>query len=127
MSKLSEKMAGWLLKLAKKVDEKTVDDKLIMPAAQLHFIDNPPIILYNEQTVDKIHAQHMMSEEQFRYARDIDIDKLVSIRLAEGITDEIMKLHKDEIKKEEHTGTFGNQTLYSLDVYVCKARRKETV
>lgn len=124
MSKLSEKVAGWLMNLAKKVDGKTVDDKLIMSAAQLHFIDNPPIILYNEQTVDKIHAQHMIPEEQFRYARDIDIDKLVSIRLAEGITDEILKHHKDEIKKEEHVGQYGNQTVYSLDIYICKGKKK---
>lgn len=125
MSKLSEKVAGWLMNLAKKVDEKTVDDKLIMPAAQLHFLDSPPIILYDEQRIDKIHAQHMMSDEQYRYARDIDIDKLVSIRLAEGITDEILKHHKDEIKKEEHVGQYGNQTLYSLDLYICKPRKKE--
>lgn len=127
MSRLSEKVAGWLMNLAKKVDEKTVDDKLIMPAAQLHFLDSPPIILYDEQRIDKIHAQHMISEEQLKYIPDVNVDKMITIRLAEGITDEIMKLHKDEIKKEEHTGTFGNQTLYSLDVYVCKARRKETV
>lgn len=123
MSKLSEKMAGWLLKLAKKTDNSTYYRELsyIPPV--------PPVelITYDQWNIDKIHAQHMISEEQLKYVSDINVDKMVAIRLAEGITDEIMKLHKDEIKKEEHTGTFGNQTLYSLDVYVCKARRKETV
>lgn len=80
--------------------------------------------MYDQWNVDKIHAQHMVSEEQLRYIPDIDVDKLVAVRLSEGITDEIMKLHKDEIKKEEHTGTFGNQILYSLDVYVCKGKKK---
>lgn len=124
MSKLSEKVAGWLMNLAKKVDEKTVDDKLIMPAAQLHFIDNPPIILYDEQKIDKIHAQHMISEEQVRYARGIDIDKLVSVRLAEGITDEILKHHKDDIKKEVVHNSYGDSTVYSLDIYICKGKKK---
>ena len=124
MSKLSEKVAGWLMNLAKRVDEKTVDDKLIMPAAQLHFIDSPPIILYDEQRIDKIHAQHMMSDEQYRYARDIDIDKLVSIRLAEGITDEILKHHKDDIKKEVVHNPYGDSTVYSLDIYICKGKKK---
>ena len=123
MSKLSEKMAGWLLKLAKKTDNSTYYRELsyIPPV--------PPVelITYDQWNIDKIHAQHMISEEQLKYIPDVNVDKMIAIRLAEGITDEIMKLHKDEIKKEEHTGTFGNQTLYSLDVYVCKARRKETV
>ena len=123
MSKLSEKMAGWLLKLAKKTDNSTYYRELsyIPPVPPMELIS------YDQWNVDKIHAQHMVSDEQLKYIPDIDVDKMISIRLAEGITDEIMKLHKDDIKKEEHTGTFGNQTLYSLDVYVCKARRKETV
>ena len=111
------------MKLAKKTDSSTY-------YRELSYIPQVPpveLITYDRWNIDKIHAQHMISDEQVRYAGDINIDKLVSIRLAEGITDEIMKLHKDEIKKEEHTGTLGNQTLYSLDVYVCKARRKETV
>ena len=121
MSKLSEKMAGWLLKLAKKTDNSTYYRELsyIPPV--------PPVelITYDQWNIDKIHAQHMISEEQLKYIPDVNVDKMIAIRLAEGITDEIMKLHKDEIKKEEHTGTFGNQTLYSLDVYVCKPRKKE--
>ena len=120
MSKLREKMAGWFMKLAKKTDNSTY-------YRELSYVPQiPPVelISYDQWNVDKIHAQHMMSEEQLRYIPDIDVDKLVCIRLAEGITDEIMKLHKDEIKKEEHTGTFGNQTLYSLDVYVCKGKKK---
>ena len=123
MSKLSEKLAGWLMNLAKKTDNSTY-------YRELSYIPQVPpveLITYDQWNIDKIHAQHMISEEQLKYIPDVNVDKMIAIRLAEGITDEIMKLHKDEIKKEEHTGTFGNQTLYSLDVYVCKARRKETV
>lgn len=117
-------MAQWLFDLAKKVDEKTVDGNYIMPQAQLHYIDCKPMIMYDEHHVDRIHAQHMMSDENLKYIPEIDVDKMVSIRLAEGITDEIMRLHGDKIEKEVHTGPYGNQTCYSLDVYVCKPKKR---
>lgn len=125
MSKLRAKMAEWLLNLAERVDGNTVKDKMIYPAAQMYFPDSKPLILYDEQRVDKIHAQHIMSDEMMRYTRDIDVDKLIKVRLAEGITDEIMKLKEDEIKKEEIPGAYGIQTVYSLDVYVCRPKKKE--
>ena len=122
MSKLSEKVAGWLLNLAKKVDSKTVEDKCTYPAAQLHFLDQPPIIMYDQYHVEKIHAQHMLSRDTLMFSKNYDMEKYVSESLARCLANELLKLYGDNIKKEEDY----NGRIYSLDMYVCKPTKKES-
>lgn len=122
MSKLSEKVAGWLLNLAKKVDSKTVEDKCTYPAAQLHFLDQQPIIMYDKYNVEKIHAQHMLSRDTLLFSKNYDMEKYVSESLARCLANELLKLYGDNIKKEEDY----NGRIYSLDMYVCKPTKKES-
>ena len=123
MSKLSEKVAGWLLNLAEKVDSKTVEDKCTYPSAQLHFLDQQPIIMYDKYHVEKIHAQHMLSRDTLMFSKNYDMDEYVRQSIVRGISEELMKLYGDNIKRdEEPTGR-----IYSLDVYVCKPTKKETI
>lgn len=122
MSKLSEKVAGWLLNLAKKVDSKTVEDKCTYPAAQIHFLDQQPIIMYDKYNVEKIHAQHMLSRDTLLFSKNYDMEKYVSESLARCLANELLKLYGDNIKKEEDY----NGRIYSLDMYVCKPTKKES-
>ena len=124
MSKFRAKVAEWLLNLADKMDGKTVKDKMVYPAAQMYFPDPKPIILYDGHNIDKIQARHVVTDEQMRYAGDLDMDKFVAIKLTEGIASEIMKLKKDEIEKKEMYEPYGKSTMYLLDVYVCKPRKE---
>lgn len=123
MSKLSEKVAGWLLNLARKVDDKTVESKCTHPASQIHFLDQPPIIMYDQYHVEKIHAQHMLSRDTLMFSKNFNMDEYVSTSLARCIADELLKLYVDNIKQEEDY----NGRIYSLDMYVCKPTRKESL
>ena len=123
MSKLSEKVAGWLLNLAKKVDNKTVEDKCTYPTAQLHFLDQQPIIMYDQYHVEKIHAQHMLSRDTLMFSKNYDMDEYVRQSIVRGISEELMKLYGDRIKTED----IPEGRIYSLDVYVCKPTKKETI
>ena len=123
MSKLSEKVAGWLLNLAKKVDSKTVEDKCTYPSAQLHFLDQQPIIMYDKYNVEKIHAQHMLSRDTLMFSKNYNMDEYVSQSIVRGVSEELMKLYGDRIKTEDTP----EGRIYSLDVYVCKPTKKETI
>ena len=123
MSKLSEKVAGWLLNLAKKVDSKTVEDKCTYPTAQLHFLDQQPIIMYDKYHVEKIHAQHMLSRDTLMFSKNYDMDEYVRQSIVRGVSEELMKLYGDRIKTED----IPEGRIYSLDVYVCKPTKKETI
>ena len=123
MSKLSEKVAGLLLNLARKVDDKTVESKCTHPAAQLHFLDSPPIIMYDEYHVEKIHAQHMLSRDTLMFSKNFNMDEYVSTSIVRGVSEELMKLYGDRIKTED----IPEGRIYSLDVYVCKPQKKESL
>ena len=123
MSKLSEKVAGLLLNLARKVDDKTVESKCTYPAAQLHFLDQQPIIMYDKYNVEKIHAQHMLSRDTLMFSKNYNMDEYVSQSIIRGVSEELMKLYGDRIKTEDTP----EGRIYSLDVYVCKPTKKETV
>lgn len=123
MSKLSEKMAGLLLNLARKVDDKTVESKCTHPAAQLHFLDSPPIIMYDQYHVEKIHAQHMLSRDTLMFSKNFNMDEYVSTSIVRSISEELMKLYGDRIKTEDIL----DGRIYSLDVYVCKPQKKESL
>ena len=122
MSKLSEKVAGLLLNLARKVDDKTVESKCTYPAAQLHFLDQQPIIMYDKYHVEKIHAQHMLSRDTLMFSKNFDMERYVTDSLARCIADELLKLYGDNIKQEENY----DGRIYSLDIYVCKPQKKES-
>ena len=53
------------------------------------------------------------------------IEERIPEILTRGITEEIMKVYKDEIKKTQLASM--DNLLYSLDVYVCTPQKKESL
>ena len=126
MNKLRKRLSKWFLDTAKKLDSDTVNDNCVIPIPSR----NEPIIMYDQYHVDKIHAQYQISNTMFDTYRKMDgydgfIEERIPEILARGIAEEIMKAHKDEIKKTQLELIDG--TLYSLDVYVCRPTKKETI
>ena len=126
MSKLRKRLSKWFLDTAKKLDSDTVNDNCTIPIPSM----NEPIIMYDQYHVDKIHAQYQISNTMFDTYRKMDgydgfIEERIPEILARGIAEEIMKAHKDEIKKTQLELIDG--PLYSLDVYVCRPQKKESL
>ena len=126
MNKLRKRLSKWFLDIAKKLDSNTVNDNCVIPIPSR----NEPIIMYDQYHVNKIHAQHQISNIMLdRYSRMEGYDGFIEERipeiLARGIAEEIMKAHKDEIKKTQLELIDG--PLYSLDVYVCRPQKKESL
>lgn len=117
--------------LAEKMDSKFVKDQTTMPTAQLHFLDSNPIIMYDKYHVDKIHAQHQIANatlDSYKQCVGINVDDVICRKLTEAIADEIIKNYAGDIKKTQMADSPWNEsTLYSLDVYICKPTKKETV
>ena len=126
MNKLRKRLSKWFLDTAKKLDSDTVNDNCVIPIPSR----NEPIIMYDQYHVDKIHAQYQISNTMFDTYRKMDgydgfIEERIPEILARGIAEEIMKAHKDEIKKTQLE--FIDGPLYSLDVYVCRPQKKESL
>ena len=126
MNKLRKRLSKWFLDTAKKLDSDTVNDNCVIPIPSR----NEPIIMYDQYHVDKIHAQYQISNTMFDTYRKMDgydgfIEERIPEILARGIAEEIMKAHKDEIKKTQLELIDG--PLYSLDVYVCRPQKKESL
>lgn len=124
MSKLRKILSKWFLDTAKKLDEGTVNDNCTIIQLPSR---NETIIMYDQYHVDKIHAQHMISDTMLEsYGRMKGYEDFIEERIPElltrGLAEEIMKVHKDEIKKTK----LMDSTIYSLDVYMCKPTKKET-
>ena len=109
--------------LAEKMDKNFVEDKtILMPGPALMPLAQP-IIMYDQYHVEKIHAQHMLSRDTLMFSKNYDMDEYVRQSIVRGISEELMKLYGDNIKQdEEPTGR-----IYSLDIYVCKPTKKETI
>ena len=125
MSKLRKILSKWFLDTAKKLDEGTVNDNCTIIQLPSR---NETIIMYDQYHVDKIHVQHMISDTMLEtYGRMEGYEDFIEERIPElltrGLAEEIMKGHKDEIKKTK----LMDSTIYSLDVYMCKPTKKETV
>ena len=125
MSKLRKRLSKWFLDTAKKLDSNIVNDNCTIPIPSM----NEPIIMYDRNRVDRIHAQHQISNTMLdRYSRMEGYDGFIEERIPEiltrGIAEEIMKVYKDEIKKTQLASMDG--LLYSLDIYVCKPQKKES-
>lgn len=131
MSKLKTKLASMFFNLAEKMDSKFVKDQTTMPTAQLHFLDSNPIIMYDKYHVDKIHTQHQIANatlDSYKQCAGINVDDVICRKLTEAIADEIFKNYAGDIKKTQMADSPWNEsTLYSLDVYVCKPTKKETI
>lgn len=126
MSKLRKRLSKWFLDIAKKLDSNIVNDNCTIPIPSM----NNPIIMYDRNHVDRIHAQHQISNTMFDIYRRIEgydgfIEERIPEILTKGIAEEIMKVHKDEIKKTQLAYMDG--LLYSLDVYICKPTKKEAI
>ena len=126
MSKLRKRLSKWFLDTAKKLDSDTVNDNCVIPIPSR----NEPIIMYDRNHVNKIHAQHQISNTMLdRYRRMEGYDGFIEERIPEiltrGIAEEIMKVYKDEIKKTQLASM--DNILYSLDIYVCKPQKKESL
>ena len=126
MSKLRKRLSKWFLDTAKKLDSDTVNDNCVIPIPSR----NEPIIMYDQYHVDKIHAQYQIPNTMFNiYSRMEGYDDFIEERIPEiltrGIAEEIMKVYKDEIKKTQLELIDG--PLYSLDVYVCRPQKKESL
>ena len=126
MNKLRKRLSKWFLDIAKKLDSDTVNDNCVIPIPSR----NEPIIMYDQYHVDKIHAQYQISDMMFDTYRKMEgydgfIEERIPEILARGIAEEIMKAHKDEIKKTQLELIDG--PLYSLDVYVCRPQKKESL
>ena len=123
MSKLKEKLSKWFLDAAKKLDSKTYDKEMIhIPAVAAQ-----PIITYDPYHVERLHIQHMISDTMLEsYGRMKGYEDFIEERIPElltrGLAEEIMKNHKDEIKK---TKSIMDGVIYELDVYMCKPTKKE--
>ena len=126
MNKLRKRLSKWFLDTAKKLDSDTVNDNCVIPIPSR----NEPIIMYDQYHVDKIHAQYQISNTMFDTYRKMDgydgfIEERIPEILARGIAEEIMKAHKDEIKKTQLISM--DAPVYSLDVYVCRPQKKESL
>ena len=126
MSKLRKKLSKWFLDTAKKLDEKTVmNDSFVIP------LSTQPIIMYDEYHIDKIHAQHMIGNEildTFRHNISLNVDEMIKHKLVDEISKMIYDSHKDEVKETLHTDSpYNPSTLFTLDVYVCKPQKKESL
>ena len=125
MSKLRKRLSKWFLDTAKKLDSDTVNDNCVIPIPSR----NEPIIMYDRNHVDRIHAQYQVSDIMFDTYRRMEgydgfFEERVPEILTRGIAEEIMKVHKDEIKKTQFISM--DAPLYYLDVYVCKPQKKES-
>lgn len=122
MSKLRKRLSKWFLDTAKKLDSDTVNDNCVIPIPSR----NEPIIMYDQYHVDKIHAQHMIGNEildTYRHNISFNVDEMIKHRLVDEISKMIYDSHKDEVKE-----TFYNEsTIFSLDIYVCKPQKKESL
>ena len=125
MSKLRERLSKWFLNTAKKLDENTVNEEIIHPI----FSTPAQIISYDQYHIDRLHAQHMISEFQMNmYQKNLNLnfDEMIGRKLSEAITDEIFNNYGCDVKKEQTIDGPDLSTIYSLDVYVCKPQKKET-
>ena len=126
MSKLKEKLSKWFFDTAKKLDEKTVMNNsfVIPPSAQ-------PIIMYDKYHIEKIHAQHMINDatlDAYRHNVSFNVDEMIKHRLVDEISKMIYDSHKDEVKETLHADSpYNPSTLFTLDVYVCKPQKKESL
>ena len=126
MNKLRKRLSKWFLDTAKKLDSNIVNDNCTIPIPSR----NEPIIIYDHHNVDKIRAQYQIPNIMFdTYRRMEGYDGFIEERIPEiltrGIAEEIMKVHKDEIKKAQLISM--DAPLYYLDVYVCKPQKKESL
>ena len=126
MNKFKKRLSKWFLDTAKKLDEKTVNDNCVIPIPS----SNEPIIMYDEYHIDKIHAQHMISNEildTFRH-KSLNVDETIKHKLVDEISKMIYDSHKNEVKETLHTDSpYNPSTLFTLDVYVCKPQKKESL
>ena len=127
MSKLRSRLSKWFLDTAKKLDENTVYDNCTIPIPSR----NEPFILYDQYHVDKIHAQHQIANamlDSYKQCVSMNVEDMICRKLSEAIGDEIFKNYAGDIKKTQMVDSPWNEsTLYSLDVYVCKPTKKETI
>ena len=126
MNKLRKRLSKWFLDTAKKLDSNIVNDNCTIPIPSR----NEPIIMYDRNHVDRIHAQYQISDIMFDTYRKMEgydgfFEERIPEILTKGIAEEIMKVHKDEIKKTQLISM--DAPLYSLDVYVCKPTKKEAI
>ena len=121
MNKLRKRLSKWFLDTAKKLDSNTVNDN---SAIIQH------ITMYDHYHAYKIHAQYQISNTMLdTYSRMEGYDNFIEERIPEILTreiaEEIMKTYKSEIKKTQLASM--DNLLYSLDVYVCKPQKKESL
>ena len=126
MNKLRKRLSKWFLDTAKKLDSNIVNDNCTIPIPSM----NEPIIMYDRNHVDRIHAQYQISDIMFDTYRKMEgydgfFEESIPEILIMGIAEEIMKVHKDEIKKTQLISM--DAPVYSLDVYVCKPTKKEAI
>ena len=127
MSKLRSRLSKWFLDTAKKLDENTVYDNCTIPIPSR----NEPFIVYDQYHVDKIHAQHQIANatlDSYKQCVSMNVEDMICRKLSEAIGNEIFKNYAGESKKTQMIDSPWNEsTLYSLDVYVCKPTKKETI
>ena len=121
MNKLRKRLSKWFLDTAKKLDSDTVNDN---SAIIKH------ITMYDHYHAYKIRAQYQIPNTMFdAYRRMEGYDNFIEERIPEILTreiaEEIMKTYKSEIKKTQLASM--DNILYSLDVYVYKPQKKESL
>lgn len=126
MSKLREKLSKWFFDTAKKLDEKTVmNNSFVIPSS------TQPIITYDTYHIEKIHAQYEMSDavlNAHRHNLSYDMDGTIRRELIDEISKMIYDSHKDDVKMTSHADSpYNPSTLFTLDVYVCKPQKKESM
>lgn len=66
--------------------------------------------------------------DRYRHNISLNVDEMIKHRLVDEISKMIYDSHKDEIKETLYTDSyFNDSTVFTLDIYVCKPQKKESL
>lgn len=122
--KLSTRLSKIFLKLAIKLDKQVVIYDTDVPIRPMS------ITSYERNNVDRIHVQKMVNNYYLHeYEHTFgDFEQMVVNEFAREIGNKILESYKGEIKKnyDPYNRENPDDTIYSLDIYVCKPTKKES-
>ena len=123
MSKLREKLSKWFLGLADKLDHNTYrNETMIIP------LSGQPmnVTMYDRNHIEHLRVQQQISNYKLREMQNLNyLEDIIKRKLTEAMSYQITDMFKDSIKKDSVENPYGEATIYSLDVYVCKPQKKK--
>lgn len=123
MSKLRKKLSKLFLGWADKLDHETYrDETMVIP------LSGQPmnVIMYDRNHIDILHVQQQVSNYELQGLKNcnFDVDTMIRRKLIDTMASELINRYKDSINKEDEENPYGESTIYSLDLYVCKPKEK---